>query len=106
MCYSLNFTSSISNRILIESIPALGHFKFICVFIVHGKIIFSYAGYSYALFMRNFSLTTLKLCQVINFSAFLTVKVAYFSMAVTDKSLQPVNVTLQGNFDVYTIKFL
>lgn len=42
----------------------------------------------------------------INFSAFLTVKVAYFSMAVTDKSLQPVNVTLQGNFDVYTIKFL
>lgn len=56
--------------------------------------------------MRNFSLTTLKLCQVINFSAFLTVKVAYFSMAVTDKSLQPVNVTLQGNFDVYTIKFL
>lgn len=54
--------------------------------------------------MRNFSLTTLKLCQVISFSAFLTVKVAYFSMAVTDKSLQPVNVTLQGNFDVYTIK--
>lgn len=52
------------------------------------------------------SVNYIKIMSGYNFSAFLTVKVAYFSMAVTDKSLQPVNVTLQGNFDVYTIKFL